>query len=270
MMDQATFDTIAAMKQQEAHYATTQDIYDDRIVDTQCRTLMVEWCLNVANFCKYSRSTVDIAINCLDRYLAKREDMLDDKRGFQLVAMACFYTAVKIHESVAMSPGMIAQLSKGVYSEEEVESAEADILMTLGWRVNPPTATCFAMNYLKLFPPYSDAVKEVIQRQLDVASKDSFFLGAEVSTIAFAAVINAVEADRSRSDCKAADMAICEALGTEEVPPACCVLKEHFKTAVEFRKLRSRRAVTPPRRPSKQIRSSEEGLSPRCVTMERS
>lgn len=272
-MDQSTFETIAAMKCQEAHYTTTEDLYVGRIADEQCRYLMVEWCFSVVDFCKYNRSTVHSAMNCLDRYLAKRSDMLDDKRAFQLIVMTCFYTAVKIHESVALNPSMIAQLSKGVYTEQEVKTAENDILMTLSWRVNPPTTTSFAMSYLKLFPESQSSVEvqDIINRQLDYAVKDSCFLGTDASTIAFAAVMNAVEQlDDPISVCKEAGFVMCEALGVDQAPLECASIREHFKTAVEFKKLRSRPSVHSERRPSKQMRpSSEQGLSPRCVTMQR-
>lgn len=269
-MDQATFETIAAMKQQEAHYATVQGLYDDRIVNTQCRYLMVEWCNNLADFCKYNHSTADIAINCLNRFLMKQPALLEDRRAFQLAAMTCFYTAVKVHESVAMDPVTIAQLSKGVYSEREIEIAEAKILKTLQWRVNPPTATCFATEYLKLFPQTTDAVKEIIQRQLDVAVKDASFLGTAPSATAFAAVVNAIEAFHAPSVCRQASVVICEALGGEENLSASSELKEFFKNTVGFQELQSRPNVTPTRRPSKQMQSSGGGLSPVCVTMQRS
>jgi hypothetical protein len=270
-MDQATFDTIAVMKRQEAHYTTTENLYEGRIADVQCRSLMVDWCFSVADFFEYSRSTVHIAINCLDRYLAKRSDVLDGKRVFQLIAMTCFYTAVKIHESVALNPSMVAQLSKGIYTEKEVETVEADILMTLSWRVNPPIAASFAMSYLKLFPESSVDVKDIINRQLDFAVKDSCFLGTDASSIAFAAVMNAVEQlDSPISVFREVGFVMCEALGADRAPFECAAIREHFKTVVEFKKLRSRPAVNSERRPSEQMRpSSEQGLSPRCVTMQR-
>ena len=162
----ATIETLIAMKTQEASaYVTATGLYDDTPVDALCRLLMVNWSNSVADFCKYSRDTVAISIHNMDRYFAKQPLGLHDKRKFQLIAMACLYMAIKVNEPEAIDPSTVSRLSKGVYSDVEIEIAEREIITALQWRVNPPTAVAFAEQYLKLLPAYPTEIWEIIHAQ---------------------------------------------------------------------------------------------------------
>ena len=193
-MDQAsTIEVLSAMKkQEESGYTTVKGQYDATPVDVQCRSLMVDWCFKIADFCKFSPDTVAIAVHNMDRYVAERQQVLHDRRRFQLVAMTCLYTAVKVNEPEAIDPKCVSNLSKGIYSIQEIEEAESEIIATLKWRINPPTAMAFADNYLKLLPTYPNQVEEVVRAQVHLAIVDSSFLGATNSTIAMEAVSNAL------------------------------------------------------------------------------
>jgi len=193
-MDQAsTIEVLSAMrKQEESGYTTVSGQYDATPVDVQCRSLMVDWCCKIADFCKFSPDTVAIAVQNMDRYVAERQHVLHDRRGFQLVAMTCLYTAVKINEPEAIDPKCVSNLSKGIYSIKEIEETEREIIATLQWRINPPTAMAFADNYLKLLPTYPSQVDEVVRAQVQLAIVDSSFLGTANSSIAMEAVSNAL------------------------------------------------------------------------------
>jgi len=197
-------DTINAMKKQEqSGYNTQNGIYHRTTrrssvtaIDAECRRSVVSWFKQIANFLNLNHHTIAIAINTLDRFVAKEPQILsNDNAGyeFRLAAMASLYTSIKINEPAAIDPTGISKLSKGAFSPQDVEKMETRILSKLGWRVNPPTAMAFAEMYLQLLIPNNQAttVKKQIQCQLEHAMEDCRFLGYFASEIAFTATQNA-------------------------------------------------------------------------------
>jgi len=195
-------DTINAMKKQEqSGYNTQNGLYNPTTnvitVDAECRRTMVSWCKQIAKFCNLNHHTIAIAINTLDRFVAKEPQILSNNNTaseFQLAVMASLYTSVKINEPAAIDPMNMAKLSKGAFSSQDIEKMEARILSKLGWRVNAPTAMAFAEMYLQLLIPSDQATtaKKLIQCQLEHAMEDCRFLGFCASEIAFTATHNAL------------------------------------------------------------------------------
>lgn len=170
-------------------------------VDEECRFRMTEWCYQIVDFCKFKRETVSVAMSYLDRFLCSRvgPEVLLDRSKFQLAAMTSLYTAVKIHEPEAMEPGLIASLSRGAYTKEQVEQMELTMLNAIQWRVNPPTAVAFVHQYLDLIPTsliHQDAREAIIdlaKYQTELAVTDYDFVPVNASSIAFASLLNALE-----------------------------------------------------------------------------
>jgi Cyclin, N-terminal domain/Cyclin, C-terminal domain len=170
-------------------------------VDAECRFKMVEWCYQVVDFCKFSRETVAIAMSYLDRYMSTETGLpaLYDRTVFQLAAMTCLYMAIKIHEPEAMEPRIVAQLSRGVYTEQQVTDVELEILDAIQWRMNPPTALSFINNFLALVPESTmsqsdrDTVYSAAKFQIELAVHEYSLVTVDESTLAFAAVMNALE-----------------------------------------------------------------------------
>jgi Cyclin, N-terminal domain/Cyclin, C-terminal domain len=170
-------------------------------VDVECRFKMAEWCYQVVDFCKFSRETVAIAMSYLDRYISTETGLpaLYDRKVFQLAAMTCLYTAIKIHEPEAMEPRIIAQLSRGVYTEEQVTDMELEILMAIQWRMNPPTALSFINNFFALLPEGTmnqsdrDTVYELAKFQTELAVHEYSLVAIDASTLAFSALMNSLE-----------------------------------------------------------------------------
>jgi len=199
-------ETITAMKKQEkSSYRTENGLYNNRsnkktqqIMNSENRRLMVAWCKKLANFCNFHHHTLAIAINILDRFVAKEPQIITSgSSSFQLATMAALYTSVKIHEDVVLDTTTMSKLSKGVFSSQEIEKMESRILMTLDWRVNTPTAMSFAEMYLQILvsPRKQQQIKiakKLIQCQLEYAMEDCQFLGMDASEIAFTATYNAV------------------------------------------------------------------------------
>jgi len=201
-------ETINAMiKQEKAAYRTQSGLYDkstttveENSIDGECRRLMIEWFRQIAEFCNFDHQTIAIAINILDRFVAKETQILlsyNAAQEFQLAAMASLYTSTKIHENVVLDPMTVSNLSNGQFSSLEIEKMESRILTKLDWRVNTPTATAFSEIYLQLLLPNEQTAtnttaKKLIQCQIEQAMEDCQFLGIEASEIAFTATYNAI------------------------------------------------------------------------------
>lgn len=198
-----TLSTISAMlHQEETGYATSDYLSQQQVplhlcaVDVDCRDKMAAWCYQVVDFCKFNRETVSIAMNYLDRYLMTAPSAMYDRKVFQLAAMTCLYTAVKVHEPEAMDPQLVAKLSRGTYTPREVERMESDILTRLQWRVNMPTALSFVRLFLELVPSevldqdLKDAAYDLTKCQTELAVNDYGLITTKASVVAYCSLLN--------------------------------------------------------------------------------
>jgi len=173
-------------------------------VDAFAREKMVDWCYTVANICKFDSETVEIAVSFLDRFLLTRKAFeigaLRDPRIFQLAVMAILYSAIKIHEPKAIDPLLLSSLSQGMYTAQQVECLELEILQALKWRLTPPTAHVFVRQYLEFLGPFKvfddtqkEAIRELSMMQIRLAVRDYKFIMVNRSVLAFASILNAIE-----------------------------------------------------------------------------
>lgn len=169
-------------------------------VDEDCRVKMCEWCYQVVDFCKFRRETVGIGMSYLDRYLCseKGKKALGDRKEYQLVAMTCLYVAIKLHEPLEMETSLLADLSRGCYTEMEFANMEQKILEAVEWRVNGPTALAFVQHFLKMLPDSLHsgvqlAVWDYARYQTEMAIADHEFVKLKSSVVGMAATLNAME-----------------------------------------------------------------------------
>jgi hypothetical protein len=169
-------------------------------VDEDCRVKMCEWCYQVVDFCKFRRETVGIGMSYLDRYLCseKGKSALGDRKEYQLVAMTCLYIAIKLHEPLEMETSLLADLSRGCYTEMEFANMEQKILEALIWRVNGPTALGFVLHFLSFLPEsVHDSVITTVfdyaRYQTELAVADHAFVKLKPSLVGMAALMNAME-----------------------------------------------------------------------------
>jgi len=167
-------------------------------VDVESRAKMAAWCRRVVDACEFDRETVSIAMNILDRFVSctQAKPILADRRLYQLAAMTSLYTAVKVHEPEAIDPAMVCTISHGTYTVQEVEDMEAQILMGVSWRVNPPTPNAFVRQYLELNDQLDDFAKDLVYNlakvQTDLSVADYECMAIKPSVTAYCAVMNAL------------------------------------------------------------------------------
>lgn len=169
-------------------------------VDEDCRVKMCEWCYQVVDFCKFRRETVGIGMSYLDRYMCskKGKKALGDRKEYQLVAMTCLYIAIKLHEPLEMETSLLADLSRGCYTEMEFANMEKCILEAIEWRVSGPTPLAFVLHFISFLPDIiSSSVIEAIfdyaRYQTELAIGDHYFVKSKPSVVGMAALLNALE-----------------------------------------------------------------------------
>ena len=134
----------------------------------------------------------------LDRYLANHLEHHDEgipKHAFQLLAMTCLYVAVKLDQPRMLSLETMAHLSRGTFSKSQMQAMEMDILNKLNWHVHPPTPYTFLSHFMQLTKPQPAASKvyEMARYFVELSVLDYYFVGKRSSTVAIAALLNAVE-----------------------------------------------------------------------------
>jgi hypothetical protein len=169
-------------------------------VDEDCRVKMSEWCYQVVDFCKFRRETVGIGMSYLDRYLCsvKGKKALGDRKEYQLVAMTCLYIAIKLHEPLEMETSLLADLSRGCYTEMEFANMERTILEAVEWRVSGPTPLTFVLHFLAFLPDtlsagVEEAIWDYARYQTELAIADHAFVKLKPSLVGMAALLNAME-----------------------------------------------------------------------------
>eukprot|EP00934_Nitzschia_sp_Nitz4_P009272 Nitzschia sp. Nitz4//scaffold35_size145790//80590//81817//NITZ4_003032-RA/size145790-augustus-gene-0.120-mRNA-1//1//CDS//3329549130//9262//frame0 len=161
------------------------------------REKIIEWSYQVVDHFEFSRELISIAVNYMDRFLARQ---VVDKRGFQLLGLTSLYLAIKLNEHRIVTIHDMVALSRGVFCEEEVAQMEKTMLNVLEWRVHPPTAFCFSKHILLLHlqsnqckseEAYTD-ILELTKFLTEISVLDAFFISQKPSDVAMAAFFNSM------------------------------------------------------------------------------
>lgn len=177
------------------------------MITSNDRMALVDWCYGVVDHCQYSRETVASAMDMVDRFLSTPSNSTADKALrspdlLQLLVVTALYVAIKLNERVVMSSALFAEITRYVYTVEEIEDMERTLLSGLSWRCCAPTASQIGHSILSLILPYADdniseatwgyLMDEMIY-QIEYAVRDYYFCTQRASTIALAAICNAVK-----------------------------------------------------------------------------
>mmetsp|Transcript_36954 Transcript_36954/g.79814 ORF Transcript_36954/g.79814 Transcript_36954/m.79814 type:complete len:323 (+) Transcript_36954:45-1013(+) len=209
------------------HPSSSQSLSPDetstRIVTPSDRMMMVDWCYSIIDLVQLNRETVELAMDMVDRFLSKPSSVvitsraLYDRRQYQLIVVTALYIAVKkiepAHIVNAMNSQLFSDVSQGMYSVQDIEHMEITILQGLDWRVCAPTSIQMANHILSLVLPHfantmddvtSAFVLDEVRFQTELAVRDYYFAMQRPSTVAVAAIFNAldqVDNSRTSEDC---------------------------------------------------------------------
>jgi len=163
------------------------------------RQKICEWMYRVVDHFQVSRDLVSISISYLDRYLAATGAGCNT-RVFRLASVAALYIACKQFDMSRsfIKARTLSELSRSEFSDEDIETMEMQLLSTLKWRMNPPTAPCFVRHiFTILVPRDADSMfPNMLEDSLyftDLALCDYFFVTKRSSVVAVSSMINAIK-----------------------------------------------------------------------------
>lgn len=211
-------DYLAALSDEANSTSSSCSLESPDIVNEAWRRKLCEWCFEVVDHFNMEREVVSIAMNYLDRIVAKSVGSADyaiAKREFQLVAVSSLYVAIKLHgendevddDKRKLDIDVFVELSRGFFNVETLEAMELSILFNLDWHLNPPTPLKFVSSMIRLIPAWTIAEYQPAYRQVTKAIFDismyltelsvcvsTFMFHSRNSYVAYAAILCAIEA----------------------------------------------------------------------------
>ena len=167
-------DQLVVMLKQETSYQVTYLACTKTEVDEasapheEWRRKICAWSYRVVDDFRIEREVVSISMNLFDRFLNLHEkdgpscncpsrQRAVGRHTFQLASMTSLYVAIKVHaescEKLRLSS--MVDLSRGLFSAEDICEMERNMLSTLSWKVNPTAPSSLVMYLLRLMPPQS-------------------------------------------------------------------------------------------------------------------
>jgi|SaaInl74LU_5_DNA_1037368.scaffolds.fasta_scaffold03782_3 hypothetical protein len=228
----AVADTLAAMitREQFATSSWHQDGYinpsDPTMITADDRKKLVDWCYLFVDHFQLSRATVASAMDMVDQFLsitstsisnsaddgagagavrAVSDEALRDQSKFQLLTVTALYVAIKVNERVALSSDLFVEVCSRAYTVEEIEDMERVLLSGLSWRCHAPTTHQVGLSILSLILPYVDIpeaswgfLMDEVKYLIELTVLDYYFSTQRTSTVALAAIFNAIGDMRSK------------------------------------------------------------------------
>lgn len=199
-------DRYKALSNQECFYQCKdylklrKDVTLEQSVDETCRYTMTNWCYQVLDYCNASEETASVAMSYVDRFLSTKQGsfVLNDKRWFQLLVMSSLQLAIKVQESKKLGVDILSELSRGMFSAEDITLMEKALLSALSWRLCSATPYVFLDIFLELLPTsMSNSTKQSLRnlskKQIYLALPDYSFALKKSSDIAYAVLLNSME-----------------------------------------------------------------------------
>jgi len=139
-----------------------------REINPQMRGILIDWLIEVAEEYKLRPETLFIAVNYIDRFLAKSPV----QRGkLQLVGITAMLIAAKYEEIYAPVVDDFVYISDNTYTREEVLTMESVVLNTLNFELSTISILKFLARFLKAarldqLVPVADHAKKVSEMKL--------------------------------------------------------------------------------------------------------
>ena len=214
-----------------------------RRITADDRTKIVDWCYSLIDLCRLSRESVGMAMDIVDRFMSNpsrpltnvgkrvspsfsHQEILHNRNIYQLVAVSALYIAIKINERVIFSSDELSAVCRGMYTRESIEAMERTILHCLSWRVSAPTplqvgsvvfelmiAEVQEANSSVMDAEWLESIQEEFTYQTEIAVRDYQLAIQRPSTLAFMALLNAIEFHR-KVDCCDQEELLLKALGS--------------------------------------------------------
>lgn len=197
-----SLDRLKGLLKQEACYKVDAQYipeeFPDQVVEEYAvwRFTMVDWFQQIMGTFQYQQETMEVTMSILDRYVASNPELMKHSRQYKLAALTSLYIAAKMHEQCCLTPHHVNDLSTDIHEVKVIEQEELKILMSVCWRVNPPTPTAFSRELFSIIP--SDLIKKkdeivgIFNMQMKYAMLEEIFVTEKPSMLVLAALYNAI------------------------------------------------------------------------------
>jgi len=271
-------DRYKALSHQESFYqcqdcftTSREGVARKQAVDETCRYTMANWCHQVLDYCNASEETASVALSYADRFVSSKQGsfVLNDKKWFQLAVMCSLQLAIKVQESSRLESHTLSELSRGMFSVEDITLMEKALLSGLSWRLCPATPYVFLELFLDLLPPSISSctivsLMKISKRQIHMASSHFSFSLQKSSAVAFAALLNSMEEIRCSTEDEEALRYHAGLVGFKCLDKTCLSLRRELNALINPPSLIPKKSASCSKS-SKNCTQTKGPLSPVCV-----
>ena len=163
------------------------------------RERVTQWCYDVVDHLRGSRSTVYVAMNILDRFFLLGPQSSSDRR-YEAAALTALFLAVSIRGSRNLEVVDLVRMSRLGVTFREIIEVGKDMTRSLSFDRRLLTPSDFIHELIRSLPSTWDqarvtAIADNAGFYSELCTVDSFFSGIKASEVAFASTITALESD---------------------------------------------------------------------------
>lgn len=163
------------------------------------RERVTQWCYDVVDHLRGSRSTVYVAMNILDRFFLLGPYTTSD-RSYEAAALTALFLAVSIRGSRNLEVVDLVRMSRLGVTIREIVEVGKDMTKSLSFDRRLLTPSDFIQELIKNLPSDWDQVRinsiaETAGFYCELCTIDSFFSGMKASEVAFASILTALDSD---------------------------------------------------------------------------
>ena len=170
------------------------------------RQMVVEWCYHVIDHISADRELVYITMNILDRFLvahhAKKDHTckyyyLTDKKAYETAVMTSLLMTMKLQGISALCVKDLVKMSSNFVTSKEIVEVGKEIVQTLTWNTQIPTAARFAHALVALLPESINghikiSIFENVVYQIELSVQDEYCSQQPPSLVAWMAFENTI------------------------------------------------------------------------------
>jgi hypothetical protein len=182
------------------------------------RKMVVEWCYQVIDHVSADRELVYMTMNILDRFVAVKSSSSEDtcqrqnifftdKKSYETAVMTSLLITTKIQGIENLDiPDLVTMSSNSVRSKDIIETGK-DVIQSLSWNNQVPTAARFAHAFIQLLPQnmphatkmsiYEDSIDKI-----ELSVQFEAFSRHPPSSVAWMVVENSLDANLVPHDIK--------------------------------------------------------------------
>lgn len=179
-------DIFSMMNCAEASFLPRPDYLETQPdINAKMRAILIDWLVEVHMKYKLKSETLFLAVNVIDRFLAKRSIT---RKKLQLVGVTGMLIAAKFEEIYPPEVRDFVYITDKAYTKEEILNMEVLMLTTLEFGINCPTVAHFFERYQRI-NRCNDAHRHLLQYVLELTLPDFKMLRYSPSHLAAAATL---------------------------------------------------------------------------------